>query len=237
MKAKKRLISGLMVLVGVAAGAGAAAAYYWNRATALPTWYTRSDVDGNALATTVGSGESLLRDKLASGEDVRQLNNQQVAITLSETDINQLIQTRVAQSPTVAPLVAASQGIKATIEGNQLQAGMVINPSQVPLDHLPDDTQTTVKQALEALPMLGDRDLYLGITGRPSLENGRLVLGPDTRLQVGNVTLSLPEVARMTGLSSEDISRQINLALPQVGLTLDSLEFTDGEAILQGRPE
>ena len=224
----------LALLIGGAAAAGAAAAFYWNRATALPTWYT-SGTTNNDLATTVGSSHNLLETKLSTGDRVQYLDDQQVEITLTETELNQLIQAGVSQSPTVAPLVAASQGVKATIDGNRLQAGMVINPTQIPLDGLPADTQQSVREAMEALPMLGDRDLYVGITGSPQVSNGRLILGDDTRIQVGHVKLSMAEVARLTGISADQLTEQINIALPQAGVTLDGLEFVDGEAILRGQ--
>ncbi len=236
MKAKQGLMVLLALLIGGAAVAGATAAYFWNRATALPTWYTSSTIDHN-LATTVTSGSDLLQEKLSTGDRVQFLDDRQVEITLSETEFNQLIQAELSNSPTVAPLIDASQGLKATIEGNQLQAGVVINPSQIPLDGFPTDTQATVREAIATLPMLGDRDLYLGITGSPRLENGRLILGNDTRIQVGNVNLSMAEVARLTGLSTAQLTEQINLALPQVGVTLDSLEFIDGQVVLQGTQE
>jgi hypothetical protein len=236
MKAKQGLFVVLALLIGGAAAAGAAAAYYWHRATALPTWYTSSTMTGN-LATTVSSSGNLLATKLASGEGVQSVNDQQVAITLTEPELNQLIQERLAQSPTIAPLVAASQGVKATIEGDRLQAGMVINPNQIPLDGLSGNAHQSVQDAMAALPMLGDRDLYVGISGSPRVENGRLILGEDTRIQIGNVKLSMAEVARLTGLSPAQLTQQINLALPQAGITLNGLEFSNGEAILRGTTE
>lgn len=236
MKTKQGLFIVLALLIGGAAVAGASAAYYWNRATALPTWYATSTLDGD-LATTVSSGGNLLETKLSTGDGVQSVNDRQVKITLTEPELNQLIQERLAQSPTIAPLVDASQGVRATIEGDRLQAGMVINPTQIPLDGLSSDTHQTVKEAMAALPMLGDRDLYIGITGSPRVDNGRLILGDDTRVQIGNVKLSMAEVARLTGLSTAQLTEQLNLALPQGGITLDGLEFNNGEAILRGTPQ
>jgi hypothetical protein len=236
MKAKQGLLTVMVLLIGGAAAAGAAAAYYWHRATALPTWYTASTLE-NDLATTVNSNQPLLETKLATGDGVEYTNDQQVTITLTEPEFNQLIQERLSQSPSLAPMVNASQGIKATIAGDRLQAGMVINPSQIPLDHLPPDADQKVKDTLEALPLLGDRDLYVGITGSPRVENGRLILGEDIRIQIGNVKLSMAEVARLTGLSTDQLTEQINIALPQTGLTLDGLEFINDQMILRGVTE
>jgi len=233
MRAKQGLLIVLVLLISGGAAAGAAAAYYWHRATALPTWYTASTLENN-LATTINSNQTLLESKLAKGDGVEFTNDQQVAITLTEPELNQLIQERLSQSPTLAPLLDASQGVKATVVGDRLQAGMVINPSQIPLNGLPQNAHQTVKEAMEALPMLGDRDLYVGITGNPRIENGRLVLGDETRIQIGNVELSMAEVARLTGLSTNQLREQINIALPGAGLTLDGLEFVNGQVVLRG---
>lgn len=236
MKIRQGLMVVLALLVGGAAVAGAAAAYYWHRATALPTWYTSSAADSD-LATTVNSGGNLLQHKLATGDSIQYLDHHEVEIILTETELNQLIQAELSQSSTVAPLIEASQGVRATIDGERLQAGVVINPTQIPLDGLPADTQDSVKEAIAALPLLGDRDLYLGITGSPRVENGRLILADDTRIQVGNVKLSLAEVARLTGLSTDQLTEEINIALPQAGITLEGLEFVDGQVVLRGRKE
>jgi hypothetical protein len=236
MKVKQGLMLLLTILIGGAAAAGAAAAYYWHQATALPTWYTNSSSDGE-LATSLSSGSTLLQTKLAAGDDVEHLDNRQVEITLSESELNQLIQAGLAQTPNSSPLLQTAQGVKATIDGDRLQAGLVVNPASLPIQNLPAEAQQTLRQALETLPRLGDQDLYVGITGNPRVENGRLVLGADTRLQVGNVQLSMAEVARLTGLSPAQLNEQLNIALPQAGVTLDGLEFVDGEAILRGRRE
>ena len=42
------------------------------------------------------------------------------------------------------------------------------------------------------------------------------------------------DLARLTGLDPAQLNETINLALPQAGLTLDGLEFINGEAVLRG---
>ena len=67
-----------------------------------------------------------------------------------------------------------------------------------------------------------------------ALCDGRLMLGDDTQVQVGRINLTLADIERATGMSADQISQTLSVTLPQTGLTLDGLEFTDGAAILRG---
>ncbi len=226
----------LLVLMSGAAVVGAAAAYYWQRATAIPTWYTSSTINSDLVAN-LSSGSSVLQDKLATGDDIQYLNDRQVVITLTETEFNQLIQEELSQAPETASLLQATQGLRAIIGDDQLQAGVVVNLADLPIQDLPIEAQKTLQQAFDSLPMLKDRELYVGITGNPRVENGQLVLGDNTRLQAGGMQLSIPELARMTGLSPDQITEQVNAALPQLGITLDALEIVDDQIVLRGTAE
>ena len=236
MKAQRGLFIGLAILTVGAATAGGMAAYYWQRTTAVPTWYDSSTADIN-LAASVSTGSGVLQNKLSTGDDIQYLNDSQIEMALNETDLNQLIQEKLSQSPEAAPLLAATEGLRANIENSRLQAGAVVNLADLPIQDLPADSQQTLQQALALLPMLQNQAVYIGIDGNPKIENGQLVLGDDTRLQAGNVQFSLAEVARMTGLSPAQLTEKINTALSQSGLTLDSLEVVNDQVILQGTPE
>ncbi|HZG37746.1 MAG TPA: hypothetical protein VEZ50_03610 [Nodosilinea sp.] len=233
MGAKRGVVLALSLVVGLSAGAAAATAFYWNRATALPTWYSTSGADTAVAAAGTGGG-NLLQSKLASGQGVRYGNNNQVEISLSEAELTQLLAEGIAQTPQAAALLPAAGSLNATIRGDRVSGGMVVNPADLPTQSLPPQARQALNTALDTVPMLGDRPLYIGIEGSPRVTNGRLVLGDDTRVQIGRVNLSVADVARLTGLDPAQITERINLALPQAGLTLDGLEFINGEAVLHG---
>ena len=233
MKLKSSLLVILLVLVSGGAAAGAIAAYYWQRATAVPTWYASSAADSD-LAIGVSSSRELWQNKLATGDADPNTAGRQVEIQLTESEINQLLQEELSQLSTTAPLMEMTQGLKASLAGDRLQAGLVVNPSQLPMQDFPPEAQQTLQQALNSLPLLENQAFYLGITGNPTVENGQLVLGDDTRFQIGNVQLSLAEVARIAGVSPTQLSDRINGAIAQSGVTLDDLSIMDGQIILRG---
>ncbi|MBE9110376.1 hypothetical protein IQ273_13225 [Nodosilinea sp. LEGE 07298] len=233
MRTKQAVVLVLSLVIGLSAGAAAATAFYWNRATALPTWYSTSGADTVVVDSRAGSG-NLLQSKLASGQGVRYSTDNRVEISLTEAELTQLLAEGIAQTPQVAQFLPAADSLNATIRGDRVAGGIVVNPADLPTQSLPPQAQQALETALSTVPMLGDRPLYIGIEGSPRVDNGRLVLGNDTRVQIGRVNLTVDDVARLTGLDPAQITERINLALPQAGLTLDGLEFVDGEAVLRG---
>lgn len=232
MRAKQIVVLTLSLVVGLSAGAAAATAFYWNRATALPTWYSTSGAD-TAVADVSTSG-NLLRAKLASGQGVRYGDNNRVEISLTEAELTQLLAEGIAQTPQAAAFLPATRSLNTTINGDRVAGGIVVNPADIPTQNLPPQARQALETAFSTIPMLGDRPLYIGIEGSPQVNNGRLVLGNDTRVQIGRVNLSLEDVSRLTGISPAQLNERINLALPHAGLTLDGLEFINGEAVLRG---
>ncbi|MBE9158667.1 hypothetical protein IQ265_17780 [Nodosilinea sp. LEGE 06152] len=232
MRTKQAVVLALSLVIGLSAGAAAATAYYWNRATALPTWYSPSGAE--TVVANVDSSGNLLQSKLATGQGVRYGTDNRVEISLSEAELTQLLAEGIAQTPQVAQFLPSADSLNATIRGDRVAGGIVVNPADLPTQSLPPQAQQALDTALNTVPMLGDRPLYIGIEGSPRVDNGRLVLGDDTRVQIGRVNLSVDDVARLTGLDPAQITERINLALPQAGLTLDGLEFVNGEAVLRG---
>ena len=233
MRAKRSLWMILIVLVGGAAAAGATAAYYWQRATAVPTWYD-SRVGDEDWAASVSSNSELWRSQLAAADINQTVDGRQVEIQLTEAEVNQLLQAELSQLPTDDSVREITQGLRASLEDDRLQAGLLVNPSELPLEDLPPDAQQTLQPALNALPLLEDQEFYVGITGSPRVENGQLVWGDDTRFQIGRLRLSLAEAARLAGISPAELTERINAAINQSGMTLDDLSIVDGQVILRG---
>jgi hypothetical protein len=234
MRPKQVIVLLLSLVVGLTAGGVAATAFYWHRATALPVGYRPSGAGTAMAATLQTSSGNLLRDKLASGQGVRYGPNNQVEISLTEAELTQLLAQGLAQAPQAAPLLPVAGGLTTTITGDRIISGIVVNPAELPTQALPPQARQALETALTTLPMLGNRPLYIGLEGSPRVTNGRLVLGDDTRVQIGRINLSLADVSRLTGIDPARLAEKATLALPQDGLTLDGLEFINGEAVLRG---
>lgn len=198
-------------------------AYAWNKITYLPHWYNHNS--GEAVSLKEGE-PNLLKVKLDTGNGVSHGENNQVNISLNETELTALMTQRIGKNSKTSPVLQATKGIKASIKENQVTGGMVVQLSQ-----LPDRARHMVQQVL---PMAGDRPIYIGVTSNPIVQNRQIHLSDNTQLSLGSVSLSLADITKVTGLSKSEINQQVNLALSDAGLTVDSIEFVNGDLVLRG---
>jgi hypothetical protein len=221
---KPKFLLGLIVL---AAAIGGGFAYLWNRSLALPPWY-------RTAAATLPDASVPLADLVASKLAEDNDGDGQTEVSFSETDLNQVVTAAIAQEPRTAPLIAVAKGINTTIEDNRIESGVVMNLSDVPLNSLPPRGQQALTQLTQSLPILADRDIYIGIEGTPQLDAGRLSLGPDSVIKIGQFTLPLTEVASRLGLSQAELEQQLANVLTQQGITLEDLQIVDGQVVIRG---
>lgn len=233
MRVKRSLLVLLALLVAGGAATGAAAAYYWQRATAVPTWYASSTAD-REIAIALDSDSGLWSNLLAIADTTPYTDGGQVEIQLTETEVNQLLQAELSQVSADDSLRTITEGIRASLEGDRLQAGIVVNPSDLPIQELPPAAQNTLQQALDSLPLLENQEFYVGVAGHPTVENGQLVLGDDTEFQIGRLRLSLAEAARLAGVNPAQLTQQLNDAIAQSGVSLEDLRIVEGQVILRG---
>ncbi|HEY9763796.1 MAG TPA: hypothetical protein V6D07_14790 [Trichocoleus sp.] len=215
----------LLSVAVFAAVLGGGAAYTWNQATRLPTWYTPS-------ATTlseVGSANELLSSKVTQPEPGASLT-----LTLSEQEVNQVVLGAIAQQPETAQFLKASKGINTSLENEQIESGMVVNLSDIPADALPPQGQEALAQLTQKFPILANRDIYVGIKGSPRIEEGRLVLDDNTMVTIGRFQLPLSELANQLGLPKAQIEAQLDQALAQNGINLQDIQIEKGQVVIHG---
>lgn len=209
----------------IAAAFGGGAAYTWNQATRLPTWYTPS---ANTLSE-VGSASDLLSSKVT-----QPIPGDPLTLTLSEQEVNQVVLGAIAQTPEAAQFLAATKGINTSLKDEQIESGMVVNLSNLPADALPPQGQEVLSQLTEKFPILANRDIYIGIKGSPRIEAGRLVLDDNTMVTIGRFQVPLSELASQIGMPKEQIEAQLDQALAQNGITLQDIQIEQGQIVIHG---
>ena len=91
-----------------------------------------------------------------------------------------------------------------------------------------------VARVVSKFPQLKDQDIYVGIEGKPKLENGQLTLPNNSQVRIGNLTFSLSEVAQKLGVPRDRLQQSLNLNIDE--LNLQDLQFKDNEVILKVNP-
>jgi hypothetical protein len=91
-----------------------------------------------------------------------------------------------------------------------------------------------VGKVLEAFPLLENKEVYIGLSGKPRIENGQLKLDKDTKIKIGNLSLSLSEVSQRLGIPQEEIEQKINQSLQAGNLKINDMELTESKILLRG---
>ncbi len=225
----KAALAGLAI---VAAAVGGGIGYAGMQTTELPEWYAEATNDSaQRVASSQADGtfpENYSVESNAVYEDGR------TTTVIPAGELNQMVTDAIASQPYTAPILDVAKDINTAIQNGRVESGATINLSDLPLAALPTEGRQAVEQLTQTFPFLANRDVYLGIEGRPKIVDGALSLD-DTHIKIGQLKLPIGSVARQLGLSQGDIEQQIDALLSQQGLTLDDVEIVDGELVIQGQ--
>jgi hypothetical protein len=242
----KKLLIGVILL---GAGGTAIAYYFWRQATALPNWFQGQSSDATSfvqpfqlsqpstdLNPAIASTKQKIQQKVQTAIQDQGMSQipEDVAVSLNAQDFNQLIQSEISsqlQSRKISPVLPH---IQTNLENNNLELGTVINPAKLKTLDLPRRQQAMVARVVSKFPQLKDQEIYIGIEGKPQLENGQLTLPNNSQVRIGNLTFSLSEVAQKLGVPRDRLQQSLNLNIDE--LNLQDLQFKDNEVILKVNP-
>ena len=157
-----------------------------------------------------------------------------VEVELNNQEVNALIMTTVAQNQRFSSILASTPGLNTTIKDGILEIGTVINLANLPKNQLAERELAALDKMITTLPFLEKQKLYVAISGQPKIEKGKIKLDENTKIKIGNLSLSIPELAQRIGISSETIEQNIHLSLKVEKLNIKELEITDDKALLKG---
>jgi hypothetical protein len=217
-------ILGLLSLTGGLVGGAIA----WQQATSLPTWYTENKV---APPTVDRATQSARRVE----QKLKTLQNPQTTVTLSSQEISDMVTAVIGEASRQSQVPEAIRGVNAQLEDGKVKAGAVIDFGQLTTSEQPTAKQQAVINTLKRLPGVGDRPLYIGIESVPTVRNGRFELDPQTKVQLGNLSLSLDEAAKYTGVPPQRLQAEINRAIPiaMSGVALKDVNIQDQNLVLR----
>ena len=206
----------------VFAAIGAGVAYGVHRTNQVPDWYQAAEHTSLAVPE---SSKAILLSKFAAAAEAEG----PVAIPLTEADVAELFETALESQGVNPP-----NEVQASIKGNRIESGVVVNLSDLPPGTLPAGAEGTVSQIIQTVPLLKNRDVYVGIDGSLNIERGKLKLGEDTVLKVGQMSFSLQNAAQQMGLSTFELENYLNTAISRQGIVLEDIQLDDGQLTLTG---
>ncbi|MFV8756665.1 hypothetical protein ACNOYE_39480 [Nannocystaceae bacterium ST9] len=195
--AKKIALALLIVLLLLAGGLG----WLWMRLTALPDWYESGELIAEDGTPTVDPDWVLIPNE---PDDVHRYRIRNPHL-------------RPKATVKAKPLTKAIKGSRAiwADEGSrqELDAGAVINLSQMDLDKLNATDRANYQKAIDAFPALTGRDVYVGIEGEVGRQGDKLTLSPDSKLRIGDTHYSLATAAKRLGMSETKLRQTIEKEL------------------------
>ena len=226
----------LLILAGGLLLISAAVIYYfWRQATTIPDWYQQEMASPTSPVSPINP-ETLLQQKLQAAKEQSAQNPgplpKQLDIRLKPQELNQIFQAELAQISAPRNIPATSlPNIRTQVSPDRLEVGTVVNPQSLQRLNLGPPEQALLAKLSQQFPQLQTQDLYLGIAGKPQVQQDALVLPLDSTIQIGQLSFSLAELAQQLQIPPERL--QQGLALPLGQLNLRNLQLNNNEVILQ----
>jgi hypothetical protein len=234
----KKLVLALSALLGIGIALGY---YYWRQATQIPEWYT-SQSENTATAIDLKNSSELIAAKARAIEKInsrvdessRSSPSQPVEVQLDPQDLNELVTAKIAEKANKGKVIPPVSSIRTTIQNGRIESGTVVNLSELPKHQLDENQNAAIEKLVNTFPPLKDRDVYVGISGKPLVENGQLEWDDNTKIKLGDLSLSINELAQRLGVSPEKLKQELNLSSQLGKLRVSELELKGDRVLLKG---
>jgi hypothetical protein len=199
----------LLVVLLLALIAGGVVFYLFWQATSLPDWYAEelaAPADEPAEPPQTPDGMLAWSDAPAADGGAKK-----------KKVLRNFHRRAARKDPTVAKVVKAS---RASYEDGVLELGVVADLRDLPKDRLSGDQAAFFEKVRASFPSATDREIYLGVEdASPSLHNDQIVLGPDARLKVGNLSYDIDDAAARLGMPAAQLREQFNQQARLLGVS------------------
>ncbi|MBD1942951.1 hypothetical protein H6F50_11365 [Coleofasciculus sp. FACHB-712] len=185
------------------------------------------------LSRRDGSDKKPAVDKITENPQA-ELGTQNIEIDLSEHEVNDLVISTIAKDKNTSKLLASTKGLNTTIKNGQVESGVVFNVSEVPKEELNQQEKELLEKVIKTFPFLEEKEVYIGVEGKPRVENGQLKLEEQTKIKVGNLSFTTAELSQRLGIPQEKIEQRLKLELELGRLKINDIEIKENNASLKG---
>jgi hypothetical protein len=226
-----------VILVGTIGGTY----YVWQEAIKVPTEYTKVDtedrIDSQSLPLQqkqIAQQAAVSKQKLTNPIEQAQ-TGQKVIVKLSDRDLNNLVVAKLANTQSNRQLPVGISGIKTNIKDGKIHSGALVNLEQLARGEKAGTQKHTLSKLTDKLTFLKDRNVYIGIVGKPVIIKGRIEFAPDTQIKVGNINFTISQLADNLGISTDKIQNAIDLQLHQQNFQVDRINLDRNELAVEGK--
>jgi hypothetical protein len=157
-----------------------------------------------------------------------------VKVQLNQDELNDVLVSKIVEKNRISALPASIKSVHTAVENNTLKTGAVIDLKELKNSNLGSQEKAFLEQATQRIPGLGDRKVYIGIEGKPRVKDGKMQFDDQMRLHIGNLSLTVAELADRLGVPPEKVKERLKLELQLQNLNVNDIELQNGTAILRG---
>lgn len=223
---KRASLIAIPILTGLIVGTTAAAVLYVRQAAQPPNWYEQQSTEATADLNPDAVRSRVLRRMTVT-------DNNEVETTIQGEELAVLVEEAIASHPGYGQWLEKTRDFQTTIEDGRFKTGVMVNLDEVK-EYLGDQEREWLEQATALIPGLEDRSIYIGLEGRPRVEDGQLWLDRDTLITIGNMRLSPDVIARQFGLDPAVLNEGIRLNLNVDGVDINTINLDGDRAIVRG---
>ncbi len=221
-------------------GGGGSLYYIWQQATKLPDEYVEA-IEANKqdsatvtlYPTQISNQATVSRNKITQPIAKAKVG-QKIAVKLSDRDLNNLIVDKLASSQADLQIPSGISGINTSIKDGRINTGALVNLDKLARDAKPGSKTAGLTKLTDKLPFLKDRDVYIGIVGKPMFDGKRIEFDESTQIKVGNMNFTITQLSENLGVSPEKIQQAIDLKIHQKGLKIDRIDLENDGLKIEG---
>jgi hypothetical protein len=214
--------------------------YVWQQAIKVPDEYLETNTDQQENSLPLPSQPiatikpaAVIQQKITM-PIVRAKVGQKVTVKLNNKDLNNLVVTKLATADPNQQLPSGIKGIKTKIKDGKIYVGALVNLDRLAQDQRSSSQSAALGKITEKLTFLKDRDVYVGITGKPIIAGDRLKFAPDTQIKLGNMSFTIDQLAENLGVAPAKIQQAIDLQLSQQNFKIDRINIDKDNLEIEG---
>lgn len=237
-----KLQSLLWVLGPIGALAIGTPLYFKQQVLSQPTWTEATTIslsDSKALQSAKTTAKAKLQAAERSASRAPDSANpaaapQSQSVTFNSQELTALAAAEADDLSQQLGVSGVARSVSAQIIDGKLEGGVTVNLSALPPDSLSSKERSLLESALRAIPELSKQDIYIGLSGQPIVEDGQVQWGPNLRVHVGGIALSVEQIAQQIGINEADLRKELNQVLAD--LKVSSLAIEGNQLRIQGQP-
>ncbi len=214
--------------------------YVWQEATKIPDEYAQASandpLDSQSLplqSSQITERATVSKQKITAPIEQAQVG-QKVIVKLSDRDLNNLLVSNLADSQPTKQIPVGIKGIKTKIEAGKVYAGAMVNLDKLAQNGQSAGRSAALKKLTDKLTFLKERDVYIGISGKPVVNGSQIKLDPSTQIKVGNMQFTIAQLAETLAVSPDKIQQAISLQLQQPNFKVDRINLDRNGLAIEG---